>query len=224
MKQQEWDERCKPHAQEIEAISDPIKILNSDDALELFKVIAQELEVNHKKYEVMESDFAASLTEEETQEADTVAKYEKITQESKSKITMVPKTVQIIDYLDMKVPKKLDETTADLKGYAKYSDNATVEKGYSTKDRDLSQGAQEEGRVDHVQVPLCVHQGLREGNEAQQGVDSSAQEARRGAAAIRAASQHRDDDRQEPRPSRQAHRDEAQGPRRQLREHDQDDQ
>ena len=50
MKQQEWDERCKPHAQEIEAISDPIKILNSDDALELFKVIAQELEVNHKKY------------------------------------------------------------------------------------------------------------------------------------------------------------------------------
>ena len=81
MKQQEWDERCKPHAQEIEAISDPIKILNSDYALELFKVIAQELEVNHKKYEVMESDFAASLTEEETQEADTVAKYEKITQE-----------------------------------------------------------------------------------------------------------------------------------------------
>ena len=143
MKQQEWDERCKPHAQEIEAIRDPIKILNSDDALELFKVIAQELEVNHKKYEVMESDFAASLTEEETQEAATVAKYEKITQESKSKITLVPKTVQIIDYLDMKVPKKLDETTADLKGYAKYSDNATVEKGYSTKDRDLSQGAQE---------------------------------------------------------------------------------
>ena len=49
MKQQEWDERCKPHAQEIEAISDTIKILNSDDALELFKVIAQELEVNQKK-------------------------------------------------------------------------------------------------------------------------------------------------------------------------------
>ena len=71
MKQQEWDERCKPHAQEIEAISDPIKILNSDDALELFKVIAQE-----------------------------------------------------------------------------------------------------EGRVDHVQVHLCVHQGLREGDEAQQGVAS----------------------------------------------------
>ncbi len=53
MKQQEWDERCKPHAQEIEAISDTINMLNSDDALELFKVIAQELEVNYKKY-VME--------------------------------------------------------------------------------------------------------------------------------------------------------------------------
>ena len=53
MKQQEWDERCKPHAQEIEAISDTIKMLNSDDALELFKITEQELEVNHKKY-VME--------------------------------------------------------------------------------------------------------------------------------------------------------------------------
>ena len=168
MKQQEWDERCKPHAQEIEAISDPIKILNSDDALELFKVIAQELEVNHKKYEVMESDFAASLTEEETQEADTVAKYEKITQEIKSKITTVPKTVQIIDYLDVKVQKKLDETTVDLQGYAKYSDNAAVAKDHATRDRDLSQVALEEGRVDNVQVHLCVHQGLREGDEAQQ--------------------------------------------------------
>merc|ERR1719271_391472 len=36
-KQQEWDERCKLRAQEIEAISDTIKLLNSDDALELFK-------------------------------------------------------------------------------------------------------------------------------------------------------------------------------------------
>ena len=79
----------------------------------------------------MESDFAASLTEEKTQEADTAAKYEKITQEIKSKIAMVPKTVQIIDYLDMKVQKKLDETTADLKRYAKFSDNATVAKDYA---------------------------------------------------------------------------------------------
>merc|ERR1719262_1662685 len=36
-KQQEWDERCKLRAQEIEAISDTIKMMNSDDALELFK-------------------------------------------------------------------------------------------------------------------------------------------------------------------------------------------
>merc|ERR1719482_2422847 len=36
-KQKEWDERCKLRAQEIEAISDTIKLLNSDDALELFK-------------------------------------------------------------------------------------------------------------------------------------------------------------------------------------------
>merc|ERR1719174_1072596 len=36
-KQQEWDERCKLRAQEIEAISDTIELLNSDDALELFK-------------------------------------------------------------------------------------------------------------------------------------------------------------------------------------------
>merc|ERR1719271_938737 len=35
--QKEWDERCKLRAQEIEAISDTIKLLNSDDALELFK-------------------------------------------------------------------------------------------------------------------------------------------------------------------------------------------
>merc|ERR1719326_2209023 len=36
-KQKEWDERQKLRAQEIEAISDTIKLLNSDDALELFK-------------------------------------------------------------------------------------------------------------------------------------------------------------------------------------------
>merc|ERR1719456_1791988 len=36
-KQKEWDERCKLRAQEIAAISDTIEMLNSDDALELFK-------------------------------------------------------------------------------------------------------------------------------------------------------------------------------------------
>merc|ERR1719305_2054210 len=36
-KQKEWDERCKLRAQEVEAISDTIELLNSDDALELFK-------------------------------------------------------------------------------------------------------------------------------------------------------------------------------------------
>merc|ERR1719378_412984 len=36
-KQTEWDERCKLRAQEVEAISDTIELLNSDDALELFK-------------------------------------------------------------------------------------------------------------------------------------------------------------------------------------------
>merc|ERR1719355_503414 len=37
IKQKEWDERCKLRAQEIEAISDTIEMMNSDDALELFK-------------------------------------------------------------------------------------------------------------------------------------------------------------------------------------------
>merc|ERR1719487_1464250 len=36
-KQKEWDDRCKLRAEEIEAISDTIEMLNSDDALELFK-------------------------------------------------------------------------------------------------------------------------------------------------------------------------------------------
>merc|ERR1719395_238376 len=36
-KQKEWDERCKLRAQEIAAISDTIEMMNSDDALELFK-------------------------------------------------------------------------------------------------------------------------------------------------------------------------------------------
>merc|ERR1719421_212800 len=36
-KQKEWDDRCKLRAQEIEAISETIEMLNSDDALELFK-------------------------------------------------------------------------------------------------------------------------------------------------------------------------------------------
>merc|ERR1719305_824031 len=37
VKQKEWDERCKLRAEEVEAISDTIELLNSDDALELFK-------------------------------------------------------------------------------------------------------------------------------------------------------------------------------------------
>merc|ERR1719321_1836182 len=36
-KQKEWDDRCKLRSQEIAAISDTIEMLNSDDALELFK-------------------------------------------------------------------------------------------------------------------------------------------------------------------------------------------
>merc|ERR1719408_1053718 len=36
-KQKEWDERCKLRAEEITAISETIELLNSDDALELFK-------------------------------------------------------------------------------------------------------------------------------------------------------------------------------------------
>merc|ERR1719408_49128 len=37
VKQAEWDERCKMRSEELLAIADTIKILNSDDALELFK-------------------------------------------------------------------------------------------------------------------------------------------------------------------------------------------
>merc|ERR1719160_1799536 len=36
-KQKEWDERCKLRSEEMAAISDTIELLNSDDALELFK-------------------------------------------------------------------------------------------------------------------------------------------------------------------------------------------
>merc|ERR1719428_1246416 len=36
-KEAEWDERCKLRSEEILAIADTIKILNDDDALELFK-------------------------------------------------------------------------------------------------------------------------------------------------------------------------------------------
>merc|ERR1719454_821095 len=36
-KKKEWDERCKMRTEELLALSDTIKILNDDDALELFK-------------------------------------------------------------------------------------------------------------------------------------------------------------------------------------------
>merc|ERR1719335_140563 len=36
-KSKEWDERVKTRSEELVAIADPIKILNDDDALELFK-------------------------------------------------------------------------------------------------------------------------------------------------------------------------------------------
>jgi len=36
-KKKEWDERCKVRAEEVSAISETIKILNDDDALDLFK-------------------------------------------------------------------------------------------------------------------------------------------------------------------------------------------
>merc|ERR1719386_558661 len=37
LKTQEWDERCKTRSEELLAIQETIKILNDDDALELFK-------------------------------------------------------------------------------------------------------------------------------------------------------------------------------------------
>merc|ERR1719335_958072 len=36
-KEKEWDERCKLRSEELLALTDTIKILNDDDALELFK-------------------------------------------------------------------------------------------------------------------------------------------------------------------------------------------
>merc|ERR1719253_1391314 len=36
-KQEEWDARCKTRSEELLALADTIKILNDDDALELFK-------------------------------------------------------------------------------------------------------------------------------------------------------------------------------------------
>merc|ERR1719316_1197893 len=36
-KQAEWDERCKLRTEELLALADTIKMLNDDDALELFK-------------------------------------------------------------------------------------------------------------------------------------------------------------------------------------------
>merc|ERR1719272_1447701 len=36
-KQGEWDQRCKTRTEELLALADTIKILNDDDALELFK-------------------------------------------------------------------------------------------------------------------------------------------------------------------------------------------
>merc|ERR1712159_640017 len=36
-KTKEWDARCKTRSEELLALSDTIKILNDDDALELFK-------------------------------------------------------------------------------------------------------------------------------------------------------------------------------------------
>merc|ERR1719281_1090946 len=37
LKEKEWEERCKTRSEELLALSETIKILNDDDALELFK-------------------------------------------------------------------------------------------------------------------------------------------------------------------------------------------
>merc|ERR1719503_6367 len=53
-KEKEWAERCKMRQEEILALSDTIKILNDDDALEMFKKTLPgassllQLQVNHK--------------------------------------------------------------------------------------------------------------------------------------------------------------------------------
>jgi hypothetical protein len=38
-KEEEWDARCKTRTEELLALADTIKILNDDDALELFKIL-----------------------------------------------------------------------------------------------------------------------------------------------------------------------------------------
>jgi septal ring factor EnvC (AmiA/AmiB activator) len=58
-KQKEWDEICKTRQEELIAIADTIKILNDDDALELFKKTASLLQVQSSSKQVTEQALKA---------------------------------------------------------------------------------------------------------------------------------------------------------------------
>ena len=70
-------------------------------------------------------------------------------QEIKSKIITVQNTVQIIDYADVKVQKKLDDITVDFKERAKFSGNATRDR-YIAKIKMLRHG-DEDGEAGGVE-------------------------------------------------------------------------
>merc|ERR1719482_2056180 len=59
-KKKEWDERCQVRAQEVAAISEAIKILNDDDALDLFKKTLS-LEQTTRKFGFLQKRSAASV-------------------------------------------------------------------------------------------------------------------------------------------------------------------
>jgi hypothetical protein len=59
-KKKEWDERCQVRAQEVAAISEAIKILNDDDALDLFKKTLS-LEQTTRKFGFLQKRSSASV-------------------------------------------------------------------------------------------------------------------------------------------------------------------
>jgi len=112
--------------------------------------------------EVCESDFSANLAKEETQEADAVAEYEKITQDNKVAKTMKDQDVKYKTQEFKSLDKQISELSGDkstasvelgavLEYYAKLKDRC-VAKPESYADRKARREAEINGLKDALQI------------------------------------------------------------------------
>merc|ERR1719407_312111 len=145
-KKKEWDERCQVRAEEIAAISEAIKILNDDDALDLFKKTLS-LEQTTRKFGFLQKRSSASVVARARSMVSTMARkgaphtaqLELLEVSLKAKKVDFSKVLAMIDGME----KVLKEEQADDDSTKSFCDKDLEKSGAEKKDTEEAVAASE---------------------------------------------------------------------------------